>query len=182
MEKQGSKQAPVVGKEDKREITVLLTVAATGKLLPPQVIYQDKTQGCHPMVTFPSSWNITHSESHWSPEETMLEYIDQVLVPYVSHTRQKPELADDHPALTIFDVFRAHHCDYFLRILHTHNIHEVFVPAGCTGELQPLNLCVNEEFKAAMKSSFFRWYADEVKQAGFGSRCFLEKSESRPTS
>ena len=41
MEKQGSRQVPVVGKEDKREITVLLTVTATGKLLPPQVIYQD---------------------------------------------------------------------------------------------------------------------------------------------
>ena len=39
------------------------------------------------------------------------------------------------------------------------------MPAGCTGELQPLDLSVNEEFKAAMKSSFSRWYADEVRQA-----------------
>ena len=36
---------------------------------------------------------------------------------------------------------------------------------GCTGELQPLDLSVNEEFKAEMKSNFSRWYADEVKQA-----------------
>ena len=165
MEKQGSRLVPVVGKEDKREITVLLTVAATGKLLPPQVVYQGKTPGCHPKVTFLSSWNITHSESHWSTEETMLEYIDQVLVPYVSHARQELELADDHPALTIFDVFCAHRCESFLRILRTHNIHQVFMPGGCTGELQPLDLSVNEEFEAAMKSSFSRWYADEVKQA-----------------
>ena len=165
MEKQGSRQVPVVGKEDKREITVLLTVTATGKLLPPQVIYQGKTPGCHPKVTFPSSWNITHSESHWSTEKTMLEYVDQVLVPCVSQTRQELELADDHPALAIFDVFRAHRCESFLKKLCTHNKHQVFVPAGCTGELQPLDLSVNEEFKAAMKSSFSRWYADEVKQA-----------------
>ena len=89
MEKQGSRQVAVVGKEDKREITVLLTVTATGRLLPPQVIYQGKTPGCHPKVTFLAPWNITHSESHWSNEETMLEYVDQVLVPYVSHTRQE---------------------------------------------------------------------------------------------
>ena len=165
MEKQGSRQVPVVGKEDKREITVLLTVTATGKLLPPQVIYQGKTPGCHPKVTFPSSWNITHSESHWSTEKTMLEYVDQVLVPCVSQTRQELELADDHPALAIFDVFCAHRCESFLKKLCTHNIHQVFVPAGCTRELQPLDLSVNEEFKAAMKSSFSRWYADEVKQA-----------------
>ena len=46
LEKQGTKQVAVVGKEDKREITVLLSVAASGDLLPPQVIYQGKTQGC----------------------------------------------------------------------------------------------------------------------------------------
>ena len=63
----------VVGKEDKREITVLLTVAATGRLLHPQVVYQGKTPGCHPKVTFPAPSNITHSESHWSTGETMLE-------------------------------------------------------------------------------------------------------------
>ena len=39
------------------------------------------------------------------------------------------------------------------------------MPVGCTGELQPLDLSINEEFKAEMKSSFSRWYADEVKQA-----------------
>ena len=64
-----------------------------------------------------------------------------------------------------FDVFRAHRCESFLRILCTHNIHQVFMPAGCTGELQPIDISVDEEFKAVMKSSFSRWYADEVKQA-----------------
>ncbi len=39
LEKEGTKQIPVVGKDDKREITVLITVAATGDMLPPQVIY-----------------------------------------------------------------------------------------------------------------------------------------------
>lgn len=34
----GSKQIDVVGKDDKRNITALLTVTATGKLLPPQVL------------------------------------------------------------------------------------------------------------------------------------------------
>ena len=41
----------------------------------------------------------------------------------------------------------------------------MFIPAGCTGELQPLDVSVNEEFKAAMKANFSRWYANEVKEA-----------------
>ncbi len=53
LEKEGTKQIPVVGKDDKREITVLITVAATGDMLPPQVIYKGETPGCHAKVTFP---------------------------------------------------------------------------------------------------------------------------------
>ena len=67
-------------------------------------------------------------------------------------------------ALAIFDVFQAHRCDSVLGKLHHHHIYQVFVPAGCTRELQPLNVSVNEEFKAAIKANFSRWYANEVKE------------------
>ncbi len=36
------------------------------------------------------------------------------------------------------------------------------LPAGCTGELQPMDLSVNGDFKRAMKSCFTKWYAEEV--------------------
>lgn len=45
----------------------------------------------------------------------MLHYIDNVLVPYVSATRQELELADDYPALALFDIFKAHRCDSVLK-------------------------------------------------------------------
>ncbi len=54
MEKEGTKQIPVVGKDDKREITVLITVAATGDMLPPQVIYKGaRLQDAMPKLLFP---------------------------------------------------------------------------------------------------------------------------------
>ena len=95
----------------------------------------------------------------------MLEYTEKVLVPYMVKTQERLELADDHPARTIFDVFQAHCCDSVLGKLRHHHIHQVFIPAGCTSELQPLDVSVNEEFKAAMKANFSRWYANEVKEA-----------------
>ena len=76
MAEQGCTQVPVVGKEDKREITVVLAVTASGTLLPPQLIYQGKTNGWHPKITFPTKGNVTHSENHWSTAETMIEYFD----------------------------------------------------------------------------------------------------------
>ena len=56
------------------------------------------------------------------------------LVPYVTKTRQKLELAMDHPALALFDVFKAHRCDTVLEKVHIHQV------AGCTGELQTLSI------------------------------------------
>ena len=76
----------------------------------------------------------------------MLEYIDQVLIPYLTKKWQELELAMDHPA---FDVFKA---DSLLQKLRYNHIHQVFIPAGCTGELQPLDVSVNEQFKASMKA------------------------------
>ena len=105
---------------------------------------------------------LTVHESHWSNESTMLEYI---LVPYMVKTRERLKLADDHPILAIFNVFKAHRCDSVLGELHHHHIHQVFIPARCTGKLQPPNVSVNEEFKTAMKANFSRWYANEVKEA-----------------
>ena len=88
-----------------------------------------------------------------------------MIVPYVTETRKQLELADDQPALVLFDVFAAHRCDSVLAKLKSHNIHQVFVPAGCTGELQPLDVGFNQEFKELMKNSFSRWYAEEVREA-----------------
>lgn len=39
MERQGSKEVPVVGKDDKWEIAALLSVTASGMVLPPLVTY-----------------------------------------------------------------------------------------------------------------------------------------------
>ena len=97
----------------------------------------------------------------------MGEYLDEVIIPYVTETRNKLDLADDHPhlALALFDVFAAHRCSTVLEKLQDHNIHQVFIPAGCTGELQPLDVEVNQEFKQLIKNSFSRQYAEEVKEA-----------------
>ena len=91
-----------------------------------------------------------------------------MIIPYVIETREKLDLADDRLALAIFDVFSAHRCNSVK--LKSHNIHQVFVPAGCTGELQPLDVGVNQDFKQLMKNSFSRWYAQEVREAIYGSR------------
>jgi hypothetical protein len=105
----------MIGLEDKREITVLLTISLTGDLISPQVIYAGKTPRCHPDVNIPPGWNLTHSVSHWSNHNTMLEYIEKILDAYMVRQREQLGLSPDAPGLCIFDVFAAHRCDEFLQ-------------------------------------------------------------------
>ena len=93
----------------------------------------------------------------------MLRYIDDILVPYIKATKKKLGLDDSQFALAIFDVFASHWCETILDALERNHIKCCFVPASCTGELQPLDLTVNQVFKKELKACFTKWYADVVK-------------------
>ena len=164
MEVHGTKQIDMIGLDDKREVTTLLAVSLSGVLLPPQVIYAGKTTRCHPNVTIPTGWHLAHSPSHWSTKETMLEYIHTILVPYMEKQREEHNLPGDAVGLCIFDVFAAHRCEEFLKELEANHMKYIFVPAGCTGQLQPLDVAVNDPFKKTLKKLFSSWYANQIKE------------------
>ena len=81
MEKKGKEQVPIHGMDDMRQITVLLSVTKAGTLLPPQLLYGGKTTKCLPSTKFPSDWDVFYSENHWSNETTMLQFLDNVIIP-----------------------------------------------------------------------------------------------------
>ena len=89
-------------------MTVLLCCTQSGGLLPPQLVYAGKTEHCYPTTSFLDGWNITHSTNHWSTEQTMMEFLDKILVPYVKQNRERMQLSSTFPAVAIFDVFAAH--------------------------------------------------------------------------
>ena len=140
MEVKGVKQVPVTGISDKHQDTLVLSVDMAGGVLPPQIIYQGKTSQCHPKFPFPAEWNINHSPNHWSNTETMLTYAEEVLIPHVKQTRERLDLSPSQPACVVLDVFAAHRTTVFLDKLRSNHIHPVFVPASCTGDLQPLDM------------------------------------------
>ncbi|KAL5013090.1 hypothetical protein ScPMuIL_011641 [Solemya velum] len=109
-----------------------------------------------------NDWDIHHTPNHWSNEHSMLRYIEQVLVPYTKKMKAELKLPRRQKALVICDVFRAHRCDEVIDALKAAKIEHVYVPAGCTGELQPMDLSVNGDFKTGLKNEFTEWYADEI--------------------
>lgn len=162
MHKKGDKQVPIKGSDDKRCYTSLLACTMNGDLLPPQIIYQGKTNQCHAQVEFPPEWDIWHTESHWSNSSSMIRYVEKIIQPYVEDTKEKLGLQENAKPLLVFDVFRAHRTEEFLSKLNALGYLYVFVPGACTDEFQPLDATVNNVYKKTMQELFSAWYANRV--------------------
>ena len=175
MELKGEKHVCVAGLGEKRQIALVLVCTLSGELLPPQLIYQRKTEKFHPAFSFPDSWDIHLSPNHWSNTDTMIRYAEKVLIPYFERARDRLDLPSDHPGLAIFDLFCAHQHESFTKLLYQNHIYTKFVPASCTSELQPLDLSGNKQFKDGLKNRFSSWYADRVTSQ------LNEKKESTDT-
>lgn len=167
LEKKGSKRVGLSGVDDKRQITLVLCGTASGDFLPPQVIYKGTTKRCHPKTDLPMDWNITHSKKHWSTEETTLEYIQEIIIPYVKNMRDV--IGEDRSALLIMDNFTGQSTIEVHRLLESNNIFTCYIPPNCTDRLQPMDLSVNKAVKNHMREKFESWYADQVASAITGS-------------
>ncbi len=98
----GSKRIELKGLGDKRQITGVFCGTILGEFLPIQLIYGGKTNRCHPSYDFPSDWVISHSDNHWSNENTMLTYIEWIIVPYIKNIRESMGVDDSQAALAKF--------------------------------------------------------------------------------
>ena len=103
-----------------------------------------------------------YSANHWSNEITIKEYIDNILLPYIKENRRSLNLADDYPALVLFDIFKAQCTSDFLTLLDKNNISVVLILPNCKDRLQPLDVSVNKAVKNQLHTQFQSWYAQQI--------------------
>lgn len=160
MERQGKKRVEMVGVNDKRQITALFCGTMLGDFLPVQLIYKGKTSRCHPKFSFPKDWHITHSPKHWSTESTMLDYINNVILPYIAKVRDN--VGEDKAALVVMDNFKGQVTDSVMKLLEDNNMLVCMLPPNTTDRLQPLDISVNKPAKDYLKAQFNEWYTTKV--------------------
>ena len=83
----GAKEVPIVGLDDKRQITAVLAAATDGSFLPIQLIFHGKTSRYLPSQTERNEyeqirWHFTMTENHWSNYESMVSYMREIISPY----------------------------------------------------------------------------------------------------
>ena len=132
MERAGSKRVEISGVGEKRQITAVLCGSLIGDYLPLQLIYKGKTSRCHPNFNFPSDWHVTHSPKHWSTEDTMVEYIEEIIVPYVDSTRDHLGVDSSQAALVILDSFKGQVTNSINMLLEANNIQVCLLPPNTT--------------------------------------------------
>lgn len=176
MERRGSKRVEMTGVGDKRQITAIFCGTILGDFLPIQLIYKGKTNRCHPHFSFPSDWDITHSPKHWSTENTMLQYIDNIIVPYVENVRQS--LGESRPALVVIDNFKGQVTESVNALLEQNDIHTCLLPPNTTDVLQPMDISVNKPAKDFLRSKFQQWYSTQVLEQLEGQD--IETAEIQP--
>ncbi|XP_011410069.1 PREDICTED: uncharacterized protein LOC105316685 [Amphimedon queenslandica] len=162
MADKGSIRVEINGLNDKHKITAVFCGTIFGDFLPMQLMYCGKTRRCHPAFCFQEDWHITHSSNHGSNESTMLDYIHNIIVPYVENIRDRLGVSREKSALAIIDQFKSQITQAITQALEENKIHSVLVPATCTDRLQPLDLSINKSAKNFLRQAFEKWYGHEI--------------------
>lgn len=165
-EAKGARSVPVAGADDKRQITVVVSSALDGTLLPLQLIFQGKTAAClpaHTAETKQSGFHLTMSENHWSNQATMRQLLEHIIEPHRAAQIASHGLKKDAHVILVLDVWAVHISKEFRAAVPPH-VHLVYIPPSCTSKLQVADVALNYPFKHGFRCRFNAWAADVIHE------------------
>lgn len=167
----GSKQVELYGKEEKRAFTSLITTSIDGGMLPTQSVWSGKTARYLPSIMFRApaedeghlfSFN---RKNHWSCLSTMKVYFEILIKPYRNRMLAKHELPINAKMVVYFDCWKVHKSRALLEWLKATYpwLIALFVPAGCTGILQPCDVGIQRIYKHHIKLAAAQYFQETVQ-------------------
>lgn len=168
-DQKGVKHVKVIGAEDKRQITAVVASSLDGDLLPLQLVFEGSTDRCQPALSPEAAaahFHFTHSDNHWSNQETMRQYVEEVLVPYGERAALKHNLTKDQHMVFVLDCWSVHKSVEFRNFIAKQhkNIHLVFIFPNCTSELQVADVMLQRPFKHGLHTRFNHWAAEIISE------------------
>lgn len=169
----GAKQVPILGGEEKRAFTVLVSVACNGNVLPMQAIYSGKTNRSRPSPMSPNYSDLisngfilqeSGTTTYWSNFETMKTFVNKILAPYFEKTKVDLHLPQSQKSLWLIDVWSVHRSYEFREWMHNHHSNIVldYVLGGCTSIAQPCDVRIQRPFKLSIKHLYHEDVVTEI--------------------
>lgn len=154
--------------DDKRQVTAVMAVTFNGEFLPLQLLFggQDTNRNVKksvPNIEDPavlakiSDYHLTQTKSHWSTLDCMKDYIRSIIVPFVTKKARLHNLQTENPhKILVLDCWKVQKSKDFLDWMQENYPHFylAFVPARCTGELQPCDVLIQRTFKAEIAAAY----------------------------
>jgi hypothetical protein len=95
---------------------------------------------------------IQAQESGWMVQALVLDWINHVW-------QKHPGALLNLRGVLILGSFRGHTTEEVKKILKSRNTDQVIIPGRLTTMMQPVDICINQLFKAALKEQYTRWMA-----------------------
>lgn len=133
---------------EKSHFTVVLACCASGKKLPPMIIFKRKTR---PNEKFPNGVIIENNVKGWMDTDMMKKWLSKCYV------RRPDGFFKQAKAMLVMDSMRAHITDEVKDAIKALNTLPVIIPGGMTKLLQPLDISVNKAFKGHLRIMWETW-------------------------
>ncbi|CAI7791476.1 unnamed protein product [Closterium sp. NIES-53] len=135
----------------KERVTVMLACTATGENLKPWVFFKRKTL---PKGDFPNDVVVGCQENGWMEATGVIQWLDEGVVPFL-----KPKFGvQSRSAMLVLDSYRGHLTKEVKARFAALNIVPAVIPAGCTADVQLLDMSVNKSFKASVRQQYQSWF------------------------
>ena len=136
-------------------MTLVLTLSSNGMMMIPMLIFKRRTSLPTELVTkFDGLALLTCNPKGWMNTDVMKLWIDKILSNFHKDSEVK--------YFVVLDRFSAHTCAETESALTSKGFESLIIPGGCTGILQPLDVCFNKPLKDRLKERYLEWMKRKV--------------------
>jgi len=143
---------------DMKRVTVTVTIAADGTVLPSTLVFKGKPGGRiekNEFKTHPNGHFYKCQENAWMDEEMMIAWVKDVLAPYVA-------MAPDHVVpILILDMYQCYMMSSVVQMIQELGVEVQHIPGECTSLCQPVDVGFNKPFKDRMRRQWINWMTNE---------------------
>ena len=151
-------------KATKKGFTVALCANGAGEKLAALIIFKEKGGKLGPRVskdlTFPPNVQVTASTNGWMTSTLYHWWLENIFTGGNTAVRR----------LLLVNNYKSHITQESKKIVEeTCNSERIFIPAGCTPLVQPMDVSVNRPFEQRMRDLWVQWFAGHMQRTVHGN-------------